>query len=62
MVEEGITKEEEYRQWQGRICAAIVEQIEQAKKQKPVVVNIKRQSRKKIDFAAELAKIEEMEE
>ena len=62
MVEEGITKEEEYRQWQERICAAILEQIEQAKKQKPVVVNIKRQSRKKIDFAAELAKIEEMEE
>ena len=62
MVEEGITKEEEYRQWQERICAAILEQIEQAKKQKPVVVNIKRQRRKKIDFAAELAKIGEMEE
>lgn len=62
MVEEGIIKEEEYRQWQERICAAIVEQIEQAKKQKPIVVNIKRESRKKIDFAAELAKIEEMEE
>lgn len=62
MVEEGITKEEEHKQWQERICDAILEQIEQAKKQKPVVVNIKRQSRKKIDFAAELAKIEEMEE
>ena len=62
MVDEEITKEEEYRQWQERICAAILEQIEQAKKQKPIVVNIKRHQRKKFDFAAEMAKIEEMEE
>ena len=62
MVEEVMTKEEEYRQRQERICAAILEQIEQAKKQKQIVVNIKKVNRKKKDFAAELAKIEEMEE
>lgn len=62
MVEEEITKEEEYRQWQERICAAILEQIEQAKRQKPKVVFQKRKERKKFDFAAEMAKIEEMEE
>ena len=62
MVEEGITKEEEHKQWQERICAAILEQIEQAKNKKPIVVFQKRQERKKFDFAAELAKIEEMEE
>ena len=62
IVEEERTKEEEYRQWQERICAAILEQIEQAKRQKPKVVFQKRKERKKFDFAAEMAKIEEMEE
>ena len=61
MVEEEKTKEEEYRQWQQRICADILEQMEQAKNKKPIVVFQKRQERKKFDFAAELAKIEEME-
>ena len=60
MVEEEITKEEEYRQWQQRICADILEQIEQAKNKKPIVVFQKRHKRKKFDFAAEMAKIEEM--
>ena len=62
MVEEEITKEEEYRQWQERICTAILEQIEQAKNKKPIVIYQKRKERKKFDFAAEMAKIEEMEE
>ena len=62
IVEEERTKEEEYRQWQERICAAILEQIEQAKNKKPIVIYQKRKERKKFDFAAEMAKIEEMEE
>ena len=62
MVQSSIEQEEEEKKRRERICAAIAEQIELAKKQKPIIVYLKKKGRKKIDIAEHFAMIENMEE